>query len=163
MPEDPRLLDHPDEPRLIETTAADPVAARLFAVQEVEVMRRYGGDDTGPKPPADAPTLLLVVGSEAVGCVALAADGAIGEIKRMFVAESARGRGFSRLLLAGVEGLAVRHGVELLRLVTGTEQPEAMALYASSGYDPIPGFGYWSDEPLTRCYAKRLDRAAPTS
>lgn len=152
MPEEPR----PEEPRLIETTAADPVAAELFAVQEIEVMRRYGGDDTGPKPPADAPTLLLLVGTDAVGCVALAADGSVGEIKRMFVVESARGRGYSRLLLGGVERLAARHGVELLQLVTGTEQPEAMALYASSGYDPIPGFGYWGDEPLTRCFAKRL-------
>lgn len=152
MPEEPR----PEEPRLIETTAADPVAAELFAVQEIEVMRRYGGDDTGPKPPPDAPTLLLLVGTDAVGCVALAADGAVGEIKRMFVVESARGRGYSRLLLGGVEQLAARHGVELLQLVTGTEQPEAMALYASSGYDPIPGFGYWGDEPLTRCFAKRL-------
>jgi GNAT superfamily N-acetyltransferase len=144
---------------MVETTAADAVAGRLFAVQEAEIMRRYGGDDPGPRPPVDAPTLLLQVGPEVVGCVALAADGEIGEIKRMFVAESARGRGYSRLLLAGVEELAVRHGVTLLRLVTGIEQPEAMALYSSSGYDPIPGFGYWGDEPATRCYAKKLPPA----
>ncbi|TDX81145.1 acetyltransferase (GNAT) family protein [Rathayibacter sp. PhB151] len=149
-----------NEARMVETTAADVVAGRLFAVQEAEIMRRYGGDDPGPRPPAEAPTLLLQVGPEVVGCVALAAEGAVGEIKRMFVAESARGRGYSRLLLAGVEELAVRHGVTLLRLVTGIEQPEAMALYSSSGYDPIPGFGYWGDEPATRCYAKRLGPAA---
>ncbi|QHF25924.1 GNAT family N-acetyltransferase [Rathayibacter sp. VKM Ac-2804] len=122
-------------------------------------MRRYGGDDPGPRPPADAPTLLLHVGPDVVGCVALAAEGEIGEIKRMFVVEAARGRGHSRVLLAGVEELAVRHGVTLLRLVTGIEQPEAMALYSSSGYELIPGFGYWGDEPATRCYAKRLDPA----
>ncbi|WP_185038634.1 GNAT family N-acetyltransferase [Rathayibacter sp. PhB127] len=149
-----------NEARMVETTAADAVAGRLFAVQEAEIMRRYGGDDPGPRPHSDAPTLLLQVGPEVVGCVALAADGEIGEIKRMFVAGSARGRGYSRLLLAGVEELAVRHGVTLLRLVTGIEQPEAMALYSSSGYDPIPGFGYWGDEPATRCYAKRLGPAA---
>ncbi|MCJ1698815.1 GNAT family N-acetyltransferase [Rathayibacter festucae] len=148
-----------DEVRLVETTADDAVAGRLFAVQEAEIMRRYGGDDPGPRPHADAPTLLLHVGAEVVGCVALAAEGGIGEIKRMFVTEAARGRGYSRVLLAGVEELAVRHGVTLLRLVTGIEQPEAMALYSSSGYDPIPGFGYWGDEPATRCYAKKLPPA----
>ncbi|SMH42660.1 Acetyltransferase (GNAT) domain-containing protein [Rathayibacter oskolensis] len=146
----------PDEPHLIETTAADPEALALFASQEAEVMRRYGGDDPGPRPHPGAPTLLLRLGDAAVGCVALSADGSLGEIKRMFVAESARGRGLSRLLLGGVEELARRRGVETLRLVTGTEQPEAMALYSSSGYLPIPGFGYWGDEPATRCFAKRL-------
>ncbi|WP_254071950.1 GNAT family N-acetyltransferase [Rathayibacter sp. VKM Ac-2857] len=151
-----------DEVRLVETTADDAVSGRLFAVQEAEIMRRYGGDDPGPRPPADAPTLLLHIGVDVVGCVALAAEGEVGEIKRMFVTEAARGRGHSRVLLAGVEELAVRHGVTLLRLVTGIEQPEAMALYSSSGYELIPGFGYWGDEPATRCYAKRLDPTVPS-
>lgn len=146
-----------DEPLLIETTADDPVALTLFALQEAEVMRRYGGDDPGPRPPADAPVLLLHVGEEALGCVALAPDGARGEIKRMFVTEGARGRGYSRVLLDGVERLARSRGVEVLQLVTGTQQPEAMALYASSGYSPIPGFGYWGDEPETRCFEKVLE------
>ncbi|PTL74622.1 N-acetyltransferase [Rathayibacter caricis DSM 15933] len=119
-------------------------------------MRRYGGDDPGPRPVPETPTLLLRVEGEVVGCVALAAEGEVGEIKRMYVIEQARGRGFSRLLLAGVEELAARHGVELLRLVTGTQQPEAVALYESSGYEPIPGFGYWGDEPESLCFAKRL-------
>ncbi|PPG02168.1 MULTISPECIES: GNAT family N-acetyltransferase [unclassified Rathayibacter] len=144
--------------RLIETTAGDPAATDLFALQEADLLARYGGDDTGPRPPADAPTLLLEVDGGLVGCVALAVEDGIGEIKRMFVVSAARGRGLSRVLLAGVERLAAREGVELLRLVTGTEQPEAMALYASAGYDPIAGYGYWGDEPSARCCAKRLDR-----
>ena len=41
-------------------------------------------------------------------------------------------------------------------LETGTAQPEAMALYESSGYTPIPSFGYYQDVPLNRCYAKPL-------
>jgi hypothetical protein len=35
-------------------------------------------------------------------------------------------------------------------------QPEAIALYESSGYTPIPGFGHYKDGPLSRCYARRL-------
>jgi len=162
VPEEPRLIETapeetaPEETALIETTAADPVALTLFALQEAEIMRRYGGDDPGPRPVPATPTLLLRVDGEIVGCVALAAEDEVGEIKRMFVTESARGRGFSRLLLAAVEDLAVRHGVALLRLVTGTQQPEAVALYESSGYEPIPGFGYWGDEPESLCFAKTL-------
>jgi GNAT superfamily N-acetyltransferase len=157
VPDDARLID---DARLTETTAGDPAATALFALQEADLLARYGGDDTGPRPPVDAPTLLLAVGGEPVGCVALALEDGVGEVKRMFVVAAARGRGLSRVLLTGVERLAVREGVELLRLVTGTEQPEAMALYASAGYEPIAGYGYWGDEPSARCFAKRLDRGA---
>jgi hypothetical protein len=41
-------------------------------------------------------------------------------------------------------------------LETGTAQPEAMALYESSGYTPIAGFGHYAWSPQNRCYAKRL-------
>lgn len=146
----------PDEPRLIATTAGDPAATTLFAQQEADLLARSGGDDTGPRPKPDAPTLLLEFGGALVGCVALAVEDGVGEITRMFVAETARGRGLSRVLLAGVERLAERERLEVLRLVTGTEQPEAMSLSASAGYALIPGYGYWGDEPSARCYAKRV-------
>jgi hypothetical protein len=32
-------------------------------------------------------------------------------------------------------------------LETGRAQPEAIALYASSGYEPIAPFGYYADAP----------------
>ena len=41
-------------------------------------------------------------------------------------------------------------------LETGAAQPEAIALYESAGYTPIPGFGYYADSPLNRCYARPL-------
>jgi hypothetical protein len=41
-------------------------------------------------------------------------------------------------------------------LETGLAQPEAIALYVSSGYTPIPGFGFYKDAPLARCFARRL-------
>jgi hypothetical protein len=31
-----------------------------------------------------------------------------------------------------------------------------MSLYETSGYDPIPGFGHYRNEPQNRCYAKTL-------
>ena len=39
---------------------------------------------------------------------------------------------------------------------TGLAQPEAIALYESSGYTRIPSFGYYKDEPRNRCFAKPL-------
>ncbi len=41
-------------------------------------------------------------------------------------------------------------------LETGIKQPEAIALYESRGYEPIPPYGVYVDSPLTRCFAKCL-------
>ncbi|MCW2711581.1 MAG: GCN5-related N-acetyltransferase, partial [Marmoricola sp.] len=38
----------------------------------------------------------------------------------------------------------------------GIRQPEAIALYESAGYTPVPGFGFYKDAPLSRCFAKTL-------
>ena len=85
------------------------------------------------------------------------------EIKRMYVAPSARGRGLARLMLAHLEASAHEHGAEALVLETGTRQPEAIALYLSSGYVEVPAFGYYKDEPISRCYAKVLAGRLPTT
>ena len=78
------------------------------------------------------------------------------EVKRMYVAPDARARGLARTMLAHLERTAAEAGAEAMILETGTAQPEAMALYESSGYTPIPSFGYYQNEPLNRCYAKPL-------
>ncbi|CAD5994478.1 protein of unknown function [Agreia sp. COWG] len=122
-------------------------------------MRRYGEDDPGPRPAATDPTLLLYVGDDAVGCVVMAPGDEFGEIKRMFVEEPARRKGYSRLLLSAAEDLARREEITTLRLETGTEQPESMGLYARSGYAPIPCYGYWKDDPAVRCFEKQLESA----
>lgn len=41
-------------------------------------------------------------------------------------------------------------------LETGTEQPEAIALYLSAGYTPVEGFGHYRWSPRSRYYGKRL-------
>ena len=57
-----------------------------------------------------------------------------GEIKRMFVAAPARGRGHARRLLAELEAIARAAGQEQIRLITTAVLAEARALYASAGY-----------------------------
>ncbi|GHF63540.1 GNAT superfamily N-acetyltransferase [Amycolatopsis bartoniae] len=78
------------------------------------------------------------------------------EIKRMYVVESARGNGFARTVLAELERTAAAAGHRRMVLETGLKQPEAIALYRSSGYVEIPKFGYYRDHETSRCFAKEL-------
>jgi len=92
-----------------------------------------------------------------VGCVGLRRhDAERVEVKRMFVRGPHRGRGVARALVRASEDEARRLGYRVVLMESGTAQPEAMALYESSGYLPTPGFGYYKDSPLNRCYAKSL-------
>ena len=47
-------------------------------------------------------------------------------------------------------------GLVRLLLETGTEQPEAIALYESAGWTPVPAFGHYASDPRTRGYELAL-------
>ena len=78
------------------------------------------------------------------------------ELKRMFVTEQMRGRGLARRILAALEADAREAGRLRMVLETGDQQPEAIALYTSSGYEPCTKFGYYREYESSRCFAKRL-------
>ncbi|MEV6245793.1 GNAT family N-acetyltransferase [Streptomyces sp. NPDC051742] len=78
------------------------------------------------------------------------------ELKRMYVIPEARGLGLARRILAALESDAREAGRTRMVLETGTAQPEAIALYTSSGYAPCPKFGHYRDYPNSRCFAKPL-------
>ncbi|WP_189833503.1 GNAT family N-acetyltransferase [Streptomyces zaomyceticus] len=78
------------------------------------------------------------------------------ELKRMYVIPEARGLGLARRILAALESDARTAGRTRMVLETGTAQPEAIALYTSSGYEPCPKFGHYRDHPSSRCFAKPL-------
>lgn len=86
--------------------------------------------------------------------------GALGErcaeIKRMFVLDTHRHRGFARAMLAALGTSAAAAGAAAIVLETGAAQPEAIALYASSGYVPITSFGHYRDSPQNRCFGRLL-------
>jgi putative acetyltransferase len=94
----------------------------------------------------------------ALGIAALSrnADGS-AELKRVFVAESARGRGVARTLLRAVEDFARAQRVHAIVLETGPAQPEAIALYESLGFGHIPRFGQYVNDELSVCMKKALD------
>ncbi|MFI6371262.1 GNAT family N-acetyltransferase [Streptomyces sp. NPDC050546] len=78
------------------------------------------------------------------------------ELKRMYVVEQLRGRGLARRILAALEEDARAAGRTRMVLETGTKQPEAIALYTSSGYEPCGKFGYYRHYESSRCFAKSL-------
>lgn len=80
------------------------------------------------------------------------ANGDDAEIKRMYTAPEARGRGVARAVLTELENSARAAGKLRMILETGLKQPEAIGLYESRGYTRIPNFGYYKDEPDAVCY-----------
>ena len=83
------------------------------------------------------------------------------EIKRMYVAPSARGGGLGRRLLDALEAEAHALGAHQLVLETGTRQTAAIALYRASGFEPIPLYGEYRKSPDTSlCMAKPLEQHA---
>jgi GNAT superfamily N-acetyltransferase len=134
-----------------------------------EYVVRYGDTDRTPVDPAQfaRPWGLFVVGYLDGGPVACGgwraqADPPDGlrptdaEIKRMYVAQSARGNGFARAVLAELERTATAAGRKRSVLETGLKQPEAIALYQSSGYTEIPKFGIYRHDALSVCFGKEL-------
>ena len=96
--------------------------------------------DAEMTPPAGV-LLVATLHGEPVGCGALKLrDRAPAEIKRMWVAPSARGLGLGRRLLAELEAYAAGLGVRTLRLETNRALDEAIGLYRAAGYREVPAF-----------------------
>ncbi|MEY9812602.1 GNAT family N-acetyltransferase [Streptomyces albogriseolus] len=154
----PVPYDHPD-------------AVKLDAAVQAEYDIRYGdGGDATPMDPVDfrPPNGIYLIAYDELG-VPVASGGwrvqdangegnqdGDAELKRMYVVEEMRGRGLARRILAALEDDARAAGRVRMVLETGTKQPEAIALYASSGYEPCEKFGYYRFHEESLCYAKKL-------
>jgi GNAT superfamily N-acetyltransferase len=140
----------------------EPDALTLIELVQGEYVLRYGGRDEAPIDvaeflPPEGLFLVARLDGAAAGCGGWRnlGDGR-AEIKRMFTAAEHRNRGVGRAVLAELEHTAAAAGIEELVLETGTVQPEAIALYESSGYQPVDGFGYYAGRPLSRSFGKRV-------
>jgi len=144
-------------------------AQALIDEVQAEYVERYGGPDNSPLDPStfEPPSGAFFVGY--LGDVPVAMGGwrtrpdvvrlggaLSAEVKRMYVAPAGRRMGLARAMLAHLEETAAVAGADVMILETGTEQPEALALYASSGYELVEKFGHYSWSPKSRCYGKRL-------
>lgn len=142
-----------------------PDARRLITAALADLGQRYGGggDETPVRadefvPPAGSFLVAYLAGQPA-GCGGWRSFGDAGEVaelKRMYTAPEARGRGVARRVLAAVERSAREQGRKRIVLECGVRQPEAIALYESSGYQPIENFGYYRDSPDCRSYGRTL-------
>ena len=88
--------------------------------------------------------VLATLHGEPVGCGALKCHAGFGEIKRMWVAPSARGLGVGTRILHHLEDLARERRLPLLRLETNKALTEAQSLYRRNGFREVPAF---NDEP----------------
>jgi GNAT superfamily N-acetyltransferase len=158
--------------QLVRVGFGHPDAMAMITAVQGEYVLRYGGEDETPLDPVmfDPPRGSFFVGYldgepvasgawrrredvEALGSTSTA------EIKRMYVAPAARGRGLARAMLDHLERTAFEAGASVSILETGTLQPEAITLYESSGYVEVPKFGFYCAAPESRCYGKRLGLA----
>jgi GNAT superfamily N-acetyltransferase len=135
----------------------------LLAAFVAEVAALYPGFDPSLAPSADPAEisppagafLVLREDGRPVGCGALKRlDAQTAEVKRLYVAPQARGRGGARLLLAALEDRARQLGCSRTRLDTGARQPGALRLFQSDGYTAIadyngnPFAAHWLEKEL---------------
>ena len=107
------------------------------------------------RPPAGL-FLIATLRSEPVGCGGLKFHGADpAELKRMWVADTARGLGIGRRLLGELESRAAAAGAPAIRLETNKALSEAISLYRSAGYQEVDAFNdepyadHWFEKQLT--------------
>ncbi|MCT2542557.1 GNAT family N-acetyltransferase [Streptomyces atratus] len=154
----PRSFDHPD-------------AVRLNDQVQLEYAERYGdeGDVTPLDPTMFEPPNGLYLLAYDVRDRPVATGGwrtqdrndkgysdGDAELKRMFVIPEGRGNGLARRILAALEDDARAAGRVRMVLETGDQQPEAIALYTSSGYAPCEKFGHYRTYESSLCFAKPL-------
>jgi GNAT superfamily N-acetyltransferase len=116
----------------------------VVARAEAELVARYGSltaDElalTGSTfdPPFGAFLVARAAGQpEPIGGVGVRSVRAgTAEVRRLWVDPAWRGRGVARTLMAALEDAAGALGFSELELGTGDRQPEAVALYASTGW-----------------------------
>ena len=154
----------------------DPRAVELRAAMDAETSAMYAEFASGQSaevtaavadaltvdPATIVSTIIAVDGDEPVGHSALrpvhldTLDDRVLEVKKVFVAESVRGRGVARLLMGELEAIARGRGAASLVLQTGPLQVPAITLYEDLGYVAIPPYGKYDAIPGALCFEKVL-------
>jgi DNA-binding MarR family transcriptional regulator/GNAT superfamily N-acetyltransferase len=121
--------------------------------------RSIPADEADMRPPAGL-FLVASLRGEPIGCGALKFhDKAPAELKRMWVAMSARGLGIGRRLLGELETRAAEDGVGVVRLETNETLGEAISLYRSAGYVEVAPF---NDEAYAHHWFEKRLSPTPT-
>jgi GNAT superfamily N-acetyltransferase len=79
-----------------------------------------------------------------------------GEVKRMYVRPSFRGKGLGKAILNRLAEHARANSITTLRLETGIYQVEAIGLYAGCGFRRRGPFGDYKNDPNTVYFEKEI-------
>lgn len=114
-----------------------------------------------PADVTDGVGLLLMAGhgGRSVGCGAFRViddQPGTAEIKRMYVAPSARGAKIGAAILAELERSAITLGVHRFVLETGPRQPEALKRYSRAGYTVCDPWGEFIGKEYSVCMEKSV-------
>lgn len=96
-------------------------------------------------------------GETPLGCGAIKhyADNVM-EVKRMYVAPSARGQGIASSVLQELEDWTIQLAYKTCLLETGVKQLEAIRLYRKNGYNIIPNYGQYQGVSNSVCFEKTI-------
>lgn len=154
-----------DEPhrkmRIVAVSPASGEARELIRELDMEIAALYpglpiNGIDAAEFESAGGYFVIATGAGQPLGCGAFRPLGEdCAEIKRMFVRPAARRRGISRQILRHLEAEIRRRGFRSIVLETGQHNSEALALYESEGYFPIPPYLGYVGSPISRCYVKK--------
>jgi GNAT superfamily N-acetyltransferase len=151
---------------------SDPLASPLLDELTVEYSSRYGASDEEeyndlrayPAAEFDPPGGVLIVavsnGVPVAGGAFRRYDASTAELKRMWTAAGHRKRGYGKLVVAELERIALQRGYTRVYLTTGWRQPEAVALYLSTGYTPLYDVSLPADAVGVHPFEKLLDAGA---
>lgn len=146
-----------------ERDPADPAARACLAQYYAELDARFpGGFRVELSADPDAADLVrprgaflvALEGMLPVGCVALkGTDMGYGEVKRMWITETARGSGLARQLMVRIEETARELGMPRLRLDTNRALKNAVAIYRHWGWQEIPRF---NQDPYAEVFFEKV-------
>lgn len=102
-------------------------------------------------------SLVAYQDGQPVACGAIKAyDHETMEVKRMYTAASARGKGVASKLLLELEKWAAELGYQKCILETGIRQPDAIALYEKNEYQIISNYGQYTGITNSVCFEKNI-------
>lgn len=95
-------------------------------------------------------------GDEILGMGAVKLLDDYAEIKRMYISPQARGKGMASSILRELETYVQKKGIKSIKLETGDQHHEAMALYEKHGFCICPRFGDYPVNDISVYYGKTL-------
>lgn len=159
--------------RFVAVRQDDPLSAPLLGELAVEYATRYGATEEAVShwlhnypaeefaPPGGGLLIGLYDGQPVTGGAFRRFDDVTAELKRIWTDSRYRRRGHAKALLAELEAQIATRGYRSVYLTTGDRQPEAEALYLSTGYtrlaEPLPAEG----EVYPIAFQKTLEETAP--